>query len=95
MRGKALRGGGPGEAGGTNAAGCAQACGQGRVIQEHIKKPLADEILFGRLTRGGHVKVVLRDGKLAFDIEGEKREPGAPVIESPKTGRSPAPELAD
>ncbi|MCA6298872.1 MAG: ATP-dependent Clp protease ATP-binding subunit ClpA, partial [Phenylobacterium sp.] len=56
----------------------------GRVIQEHIKKPLADEILFGRLTRGGHVKVVLRDGKLAFDIEGEKREPGAPVIESPK-----------
>jgi ATP-dependent Clp protease ATP-binding subunit ClpA len=67
----------------------------GRVIQEHIKKPLADEILFGRLTRGGHVKVVLREGKLAFDIEGEKREPGAPVIESPKTGRSPAPELAD
>lgn len=67
----------------------------GRVIQEHIKKPLADEILFGRLTRGGHVKVVLRDGKLAFDIEGEKREPGAPVIESPKKGRSPAPELAD
>ena len=67
----------------------------GRVIQEHIKKPLADEILFGRLTRGGHVKVVLRDGKLAFDIEGEKREPGAPVIETPKKGRSPAPELAD
>ena len=67
----------------------------GRVIQEHIKKPLADEILFGRLTRGGHVKVVLRDGKLAFDIEGEKREPGAPVIETPGKGRSPAPELAD
>jgi ATP-dependent Clp protease ATP-binding subunit ClpA len=67
----------------------------GRVIQEHIKKPLADEILFGRLTRGGHVKVVLRDGKLAFDIEGEKREPGAPVIETPRKGRSPAPELAD
>ena len=66
-----------------------------RVIQEHIKKPLADEILFGRLVRGGHVKVVLRDGKLAFDIEGEKREPGAPVIETPRKGRSPAPELAD
>jgi ATP-dependent Clp protease ATP-binding subunit ClpA len=28
-----------------------------RVIQEHIKKPLADDILFGRLVRGGHVKV--------------------------------------
>ncbi|RSB42461.1 ATP-dependent Clp protease ATP-binding subunit ClpA [Brevundimonas sp. 357] len=39
-----------------------------RVIQEHIKKPLADDILFGRLTRGGHVKVELKDGKIAFDI---------------------------
>jgi len=39
-----------------------------RVIQEHIKKPLADDILFGRLTKGGHVKVVLKDGKIAFDI---------------------------
>jgi ATP-dependent Clp protease ATP-binding subunit ClpA len=40
----------------------------GRVIQENIKKPLADDILFGRLTRGGHVKVALVDGKIAFDI---------------------------
>ncbi|WP_292067073.1 ATP-dependent Clp protease ATP-binding subunit ClpA [Brevundimonas sp. UBA7664] len=41
-----------------------------RVIQEHIKKPLADDILFGRLTRGGHVKVTLKDGKIAFDVAG-------------------------
>ncbi len=61
-----------------------------RVIQEHIKKPLADEILFGRLIKGGHVKVVLRDGKVAFDIEGHERERGAPVIESP----ADEPELA-
>ena len=54
-----------------------------RVIQEHIKKPLADEILFGRLTKGGHVKVVLKDSKLAFEIEGDQREKGAPVVESP------------
>jgi ATP-dependent Clp protease ATP-binding subunit ClpA len=40
-----------------------------RVIQEHIKKPLADEILFGKLVRGGHVRVSLKDGKLAFDVE--------------------------
>ncbi len=40
-----------------------------RVIQEHIKKPLADDILFGRLTRGGHVKVVLDNGKIGFEIE--------------------------
>ena len=39
-----------------------------RVIQEHIKKPLADDILFGRLTRGGHVKVELKDGKIVFDV---------------------------
>jgi ATP-dependent Clp protease ATP-binding subunit ClpA len=30
-----------------------------RVIQEHIKKPLADEVLFGKLKAGGHVKVIL------------------------------------
>ncbi|MBL8769754.1 MAG: ATP-dependent Clp protease ATP-binding subunit ClpA [Phenylobacterium sp.] len=54
-----------------------------RVIQENIKKPLADEILFGRLTKGGHVRVVLKDGKLGFDIEGQEREPGAPVVETP------------
>ena len=39
-----------------------------RMIQEHIKKPLADDILFGKLSRGGHVKVRLKDGKLVFDI---------------------------
>ena len=55
----------------------------GRVIQEHIKKPLADEILFGKLVKGGHVRVVLKDAKLAFEIEGDDREPGAPVIENP------------
>jgi len=57
-----------------------------RVIQEHIKKPLADDILFGKLAKGGHVKVVLRDGKIAFDfdIDGAgPREPGAPEIEEP------------
>ena len=64
-----------------------------RVIQEHIKKPLADEILFGRLTKGGHVRVVLKDGKLAFEIEGGERERGAPVIEKP--AEEPSPELAE
>ena len=54
-----------------------------RVIQENIKKPLADEILFGRLAKGGHVKVVLKDGTLAFEIDGQTRAPGAPVVETP------------
>jgi ATP-dependent Clp protease ATP-binding subunit ClpA len=39
-----------------------------RVIQEHIKKPLAEELLFGKLVKGGSVKVTLKDDKLAFDI---------------------------
>ncbi|WP_300577458.1 ATP-dependent Clp protease ATP-binding subunit ClpA [Phenylobacterium sp.] len=64
-----------------------------RVIQEHIKKPLADEILFGRLVKGGHVRVVLKDGKLDFEIEGDSREPGAPRIEDPS--KDAATELAD
>ena len=45
-----------------------------RVIQEHIKKPLADEILFGRLVRGGHVRLDLRDGKIVFEIESNSGE---------------------
>ncbi len=43
-----------------------------RVIQEHIKKPLADELLFGKLQNGGVVKVKLEgegfERKLAFDL---------------------------
>ncbi len=35
----------------------------GRVIQEHIKKPLADELLFGKLKRGGTVKVTVGPGE--------------------------------
>ena len=40
-----------------------------RVIQEHIKRPLADELLFGKLSKGGKVLVVIEDGKPAFKIE--------------------------
>jgi ATP-dependent Clp protease ATP-binding subunit ClpA len=36
----------------------------GRVIQEYIKKPLAEELLFGKLAKGGLVRVELKDGKL-------------------------------
>ena len=40
----------------------------GRVIQEHIKKPLAEELLFGRLVHGGSVKVTMAEGALAFEF---------------------------
>ncbi|MEO3678790.1 ATP-dependent Clp protease ATP-binding subunit ClpA [Rheinheimera sp. FR7-31] len=38
-----------------------------RVIQEQLKKPLANEILFGRLVNGGDVSVDLHDGALSFN----------------------------
>ncbi len=40
----------------------------GRVIQEHIKKPLAEELLFGKLAKGGLVKVGVKDGELELQI---------------------------
>jgi ATP-dependent Clp protease ATP-binding subunit ClpA len=53
----------------------------GRVIQEHVKKPLAEELLFGRLTKGGAVKIGVKAEKLVFEY------PPA------KSGKSPGPEL--
>ncbi len=41
----------------------------GRTIQEYVKKPLANELLFGKLVDGGEVLVRMKDGKLIFDIE--------------------------
>jgi len=40
-----------------------------RVIQEHIKKPLAEELLFGKLAKGGLVKVGVKDGKIDLVFE--------------------------
>jgi ATP-dependent Clp protease ATP-binding subunit ClpA len=60
-----------------------------RVIQEHIKKPLADDVLFGRLKTGGHVRVVVGKDeetgldKLAFEY------PEGPV--TPKQEKLPEP----
>ncbi len=39
-----------------------------RLIQDKIKRPLADELLFGALASGGSVSVTERDGQLAFTI---------------------------
>jgi ATP-dependent Clp protease ATP-binding subunit ClpA len=41
----------------------------GRVIQEHIKKPLAEELLFGTLVKGGIVKVGVKNGELDLTFE--------------------------
>ncbi len=42
-----------------------------RIIQENIKRPLAEELLFGRLEGGGHVRVGVDDGKLSLTYENE------------------------
>lgn len=43
-----------------------------RVIKEKIKKPLAEELLFGALEGGGHVLVSAENGELTFDFENTK-----------------------
>ncbi len=40
-----------------------------RLIQENIKKPLANDLLFGELAHGGHVKISVKNNELAFTIE--------------------------
>src|ERR1700680_1406053 len=54
-----------------------------RVIQEHIKKPLADEVLFGKLKGGGHVRVVLVKDEAATEPDQEKI--GFEYVEGPVT----------
>ena len=39
-----------------------------RVIQDEVKRPLSNELLFGELEHGGRVTLVMRDGQLAFDM---------------------------
>lgn len=59
----------------------------GRVIQEHIKKPLADELLFGQLVNGGTVRVeVDSENKLTFSY---------PDATPDDTGSEKVPELTE
>ena len=58
-----------------------------RVIQEHIKKPLADEVLFGHLKNGGHVRVVVEKDENGRDKLGFQFLDG-PV--TPKPEKLPA-----
>ena len=46
-----------------------------RLIQERIKKALAEELLFGKLAQGGHVNVSVRDGELTLEIEEKEPAP--------------------
>ena len=39
-----------------------------RLIHEEIKKPLADDLLFGKLSKGGMVKVLIKENKIDLKI---------------------------
>jgi len=43
-----------------------------RIIQERIKRPLADELLFGKLLNGGKVQLAVRGGEFMVDVEAEE-----------------------
>ena len=40
----------------------------GRLVQEKIKQPLAEELLFGKLVHGGEVKVRIKDNAPSFEV---------------------------
>jgi ATP-dependent Clp protease ATP-binding subunit ClpA len=52
-----------------------------RIIQEHVKKPLAEELLFGKLEKGGLVRVDVKDDKLTFSYpDPQLPPPGEPKL---------------
>ena len=67
-----------------------------RIIQEHVKKPLAEEVLFGKLAKGGTVRILKKDDGLSFQFLSRDEEmalpkpverkalPGAKVKPAPK-----------
>jgi ATP-dependent Clp protease ATP-binding subunit ClpA len=60
----------------------------GRLVQEKIKQPLAEELLFGKLVHGGEVKVRIKDNAPTFEIipappkAGKKKKAGTPAKEA-------------
>jgi ATP-dependent Clp protease ATP-binding subunit ClpA len=48
----------------------------GRVIQDEIKRPLTDELLFGRLAQGGTVRVDAADEKVTFTYDADSAASG-------------------
>jgi len=58
-----------------------------RVIQDQVKKTLADELLFGKLSKGGSVKVSVTKDKLSFKIKAAKDIKA--VKEKSKTSKDP------
>jgi ATP-dependent Clp protease ATP-binding subunit ClpA len=60
-----------------------------RLIQEKVKKPLAEELLFGKLANGGEVHVSLKDDGLNFELT-----PAAPKLVKKKASKRKASDTA-
>jgi ATP-dependent Clp protease ATP-binding subunit ClpA len=56
-----------------------------RLIQEKVKQPLAEELLFGKLAHGGEVHVSVKDDALSFELT-----PAAPKVAKPKARKPTA-----
>ena len=67
----------------------------GRVIQNSIKTPLADELLFGKLMRGGLVKISMEDDKLTFDIQADSAKKKKPAKRKSGEGKKDTPALVE
>jgi ATP-dependent Clp protease ATP-binding subunit ClpA len=57
----------------------------GRLVQEKVKQPLAEELLFGKLVNGGEVKVRIKDNAPSFEIV-----PAAPKVKAKPKKKAPA-----
>ena len=71
----------------------------GRLIQEKIKQPLAEELLVGKLADGGEVSVTMKDGKPSFELTPAppkaKKKPAAKKKAAPKRKSAPKKPEAD
>jgi ATP-dependent Clp protease ATP-binding subunit ClpA len=65
----------------------------GRLVQEKIKQPLAEELLFGKLVNGGEVKVRIKDNAPAFEIT--PAPPKAAKAKPPKARKAAPRKKAD
>ena len=66
-----------------------------RTIQEHIKRPLADELLFGQLAKGGQVTVRIEDDKPVFSYEQPVAPKPRPKKKGTRRGPGKVPELVE
>ena len=66
-----------------------------RAIQEHIKRPLADELLFGQLAKGGQVTVRIEDDKPVFRYEQPVAPKSRPKKKGTRRGPGKVPELVE